>query len=115
MELNPEEVKAGQLWFLVAGGLAVLLSFALFNIDHGLSTSKAELIKGQQLNELRMAQTTLSGEESDQRVSGNFLAHNRPAADLSYDGEFHPRVDFDKRVGNVVPDANAKGQHSAHH
>lgn len=118
MELNPEEVKAGQLWFIIAGGLAVALSFWLFNVDHKLSTSKSELIRGEQLNELRLAQTSVAGGETDIRLTRDFLESNKPASDTAYDGEFHPRVDYSKRVGNTSGHSRehgGSGHGDAHH
>jgi hypothetical protein len=114
MELNPEEVKAGQLWFIIAGGLAVLLCFFLFNVDHKLSTSKSELIRGEKLNELRMAQTSVAGGETDIRLTRDFLESNKPASDTDYNGEFHPRVDYSQRVGNTRP-GQGEGHGDGHH
>lgn len=70
MELDKKETKLGTLWFIGAGTFAVLLSIFIAQTDLRITHSDSEKIKGQEMREVRMAQSALPGSKMDPRSSG---------------------------------------------
>lgn len=71
--LNAEEQAKGFRWLFGAGAIAVVFSFALWQVDLFLSNSDSEKRLGATLLELRTAQTSLPGRVIDSRQSGRGL------------------------------------------
>lgn len=69
MKLDPDTQRRGRNWLLGAGGLAVLFSFFLYNVDLTLTDSPRERILGETLYELRMSQHSLPTGETDERLT----------------------------------------------
>lgn len=67
MKLDPEEQKKGLTWLLIAGPVAIFLTFALYTADQTLTQSTGEAELGKTLRELRGAQTSLSAGAVDPR------------------------------------------------
>ncbi|MCB9029891.1 MAG: hypothetical protein H6619_02485 [Deltaproteobacteria bacterium] len=64
----------------------VAVSFALFlvNVDHTLSTSDSEHRKGQEMHEVRLAQTSLGSGSVDRREVSPFVASGETKADHNH-------------------------------
>jgi hypothetical protein len=83
MKLDPQEQKKGIIWLLIAGPFAILLTFALYNIDQTLTNSTAEADLGNTLRELRGAQTSLKASELDprQKIGHSDMQHSAQAGE----------------------------------
>lgn len=62
--------KGAKLWFYAAGAFAIILAFCLFKTDEMLSHSPRDKILGETLLELRTAQTSLTTDPTDTRITG---------------------------------------------
>ena len=68
MKLNPDEVKGGMNWLVIAGSAAILLSVFLQWVDDKLTYSRYDIERGRVLHELRSAQAALGNEVTDHRL-----------------------------------------------
>ena len=69
--LNSEEMKSGRTWFFTAAILSILIALFLYNYDQYATNSDKEIIKGQEIKELRIAQSSLTSNNTDPRNQVN--------------------------------------------
>ncbi len=67
MKVDPNEARAGQRWFVIAGMVAILFGLFLKNADDRMTVSRSEKELGATLRELRTAQTSLPATAQDPR------------------------------------------------
>lgn len=111
MKLDPQEQKKGIIWFLIAGPFAILLTFALYNIDQTLTNSTAEAELGNTLRELRGAQTSLKASDLDPR---QHIGHSNQQSSPSVGSGLKAvsTAELDNHVN--AHDASADSVHAAH-
>lgn len=112
--LDKNETRLGKIWFLVAFPVAVCLSFALATLDLKLTHSDSEIIKGQEIGELRLAQTSLPSNNTDPRnlvkVTNQNVAHKEDHS--SHEDDMHDVEAHDDHSGH---DEHAHDDHGHSH
>jgi len=117
MELDAGEGRRGLVWFIGAGLFAFALSVFLARTDLSLTYSDTREQKGREMQELRLAQTSLRSGSIDNRnlapqaLNGTEEPHHVDSdmhADVSH-AEEHP--DLEDHGEEVLDDDVEDGQH----
>lgn len=69
IKLDDREQKLGTIWFFIAGPVALVFVLFLARVDLALTYSTGEQERAATMRELRMAQTSLSKVNQDDRNS----------------------------------------------
>ena len=116
MELDNKELMLGKYWLFAGGIFAICMSLFVYNVDIYLNNSDMEEVRGQEMNEVRVAQAYLGTGQVDPRLSINPAKLNKVFADQETVARYEENVAELEQLGDHHEDVDAHDAgHAEHH